>query len=235
MTAPKPATGEGDELAKLRAHTGSLAGKNHFQVLGVQETASSAQIKTAYFQLAKLYHPDTVPQGAPAEIGKLKANIFAAVNDSYKVLGSDQSRADYVEELKAGSPEQLDVARIMGAEEAFQKGCILVKARKFPEAVAMLDDAIKLNDKEGEYFAWRGFARFVASSDKAAGKTVAVKELEAAIKMNPKAAMSYYFMGQLLKLTGDAPGAEKWFKKTLAADPNHVDAQRELRLAAGRK
>ncbi len=131
-----------------------LKGKTHFEVLGIPESASPGQIKTAFFKLAKAYHPDTVPAGSPPELAKLKADVFAAVSESYRVLGDDKLRAAYVEELKAGSPEQVDAARILAAESAFQKGCISVKARKFQEALELLEEAVKLNDKEGEFFAW---------------------------------------------------------------------------------
>src|SRR5690606_11892947 len=123
--------------------------------------------------------------------------------------------------------EQVDVSRILAAEECFQKGCILVRARKFTEAEKMLDEAIALNDMEGEYYAWRAWARFAASTEKPKVKDRAMREIETSIKMNPRCAMSYYFAGQISKLLGDKTGAESWFKKTLNVDPNHIEAQRE--------
>lgn len=213
-----------------------LEGKNHFEVLGLTESATSPQIKTAYFALARNFHPDTVPAGAPAELGRLKADVFARVGEAYRVLSDEKSRATYLDELKfGGSDEQVDVSRILAAEECFQKGCILVRARKFTEAEKMLDEAIALNDMEGEYYAWRAWARFAASTEKPKVKDRAMREIETSIKMNPRCAMSYYFAGQISKLLGDKTGAESWFKKTLNVDPNHIEAQRELRLLAGRK
>jgi hypothetical protein len=90
-----------------------------------------------------------------------------------------------VEDLKhGGKGERVDVAQILLAEEMFQKGCILVKARKWPEAVKMLDDAIKANVEEAEFYAWRGYAKFFATADKKVGQAEAMKDISLALKKN---------------------------------------------------
>jgi curved DNA-binding protein CbpA len=224
------------DLAKLRALRAELKSRNHFEVLGVPQEALGAQVKLAYFGLAKLYHPDTVLAGSPPELGPLKAEIFATIAEAYRVLGDDKARAAYLEELEAGGgkQEQVDAAAIFAAEEVFQKGCILVKARKYGEGLQMLDEAVRLNDKEGEFWAWRGWAGFLAAKDKAMARAAALKDIDLGTKLNPKCAQAYYFGGQILKLTGEPAGALKWFKKALQVDPKHIDAQREVRMAGGR-
>ncbi len=224
------------DLDKLRALAGSLRSRNHFDVLGLPKEALGSQVKQAYFALAKLYHPDTILAGGPPEVARLKSEVFTVIGEAYRVLGDDKARAAYLEELKAGggSQEQLDAAAIFAAEEAFQKGCVLVKARKYADAVAMLEEAVRLNEKEGEFWAWRGWAAFLASKDKVMARAAALKDVDLALKLNPKCAQACYLAGQILKLTGDAAGALKWFKKTLTVDPKHIDAQREVRLAGGR-
>ena len=42
--------------------------KNYYDVLGVSKDASSEEIKSAYKQLAKKYHPDTKPLGVAADV-----------------------------------------------------------------------------------------------------------------------------------------------------------------------
>ena len=61
---------------------------DHYAALGVRPSATLADIKKAYRQLASLHHPDknTLPD-APAR--------FRAVQLAYEVLSEDAKRLDY--------------------------------------------------------------------------------------------------------------------------------------------
>jgi len=225
-----------ETIEDLRALAAKLKGQNHFEALGLNDKADASQVKVAYFRLAKSYHPDTVPEGAPPELGQLKAEIFGRVGDAYRTLSDEKLRAEYVEDLKhGGKGEQVDVAQILLAEELFQKGCILVKARKWPEAVKMLDDAVKANAEEAEFYAWRGYAKFFANPDKKAGYMEALKDIQLTVKKNERIASAHYFLGHISKLTGDEKLALKEFKRAVEYNPDHIDAAREVRLMTGKK
>ncbi|QDE95402.1 MULTISPECIES: DnaJ domain-containing protein [Myxococcus] len=235
--AATPANAPGaEEIPALRQLTMAMKQQNHFQRLGLTEQTNASAVKIAYFRLAKLYHPDTLPQGAPPELEKLKAEVFAYIGDAYRTLSDDNSRASYIEELKSGgSGDGVDINGILMAEELFQKSCILVKARKFPDAVKMLDEAIKLNPEEAEFYAWRGYARFFTAADKKAAQPEAFREILNAIKRNERCAPAHYFLGVIAKLSGDAQGSLKHFKRTVELQPDHIDAQREIRMASQKK
>ena len=237
MVSAAPADAPGAaEIPALRQLAMAMKQQNHFQRLGLAEQTNASAVKIAYFRLAKLYHPDTLPQGAPPELERLKAEVFAYIGDAYRMLSDDKSRAEYIEELKSGGTgADVDINSILMAEELFQKSCILVKARKFPEAVKMLDEAIKMNAEEAEFYAWRGYARFFMAPDKKAAQPEAFREIQNAIKRNERCAPAHYFLGVIAKLVGDAPGALKHFKKTVELQPDHIDAQREIRMATQKK
>lgn len=67
------------------------ATKDFYQVLGVAQDASAADIKTAYRKLARANHPDSNP-GDDAKHEK-----FKAVAEAYDVLGDEAKRAKYDE------------------------------------------------------------------------------------------------------------------------------------------
>ncbi|MCR4435433.1 MAG: molecular chaperone DnaJ [Clostridiales bacterium] len=65
------------------------AKRDYYEVLGVDKSASDADIKKAYRKLAKQYHPDVNPGDKTAEAK------FKEINEAYEVLGDPQKRARY--------------------------------------------------------------------------------------------------------------------------------------------
>lgn len=63
--------------------------RDYYQVLGVPRDASDEDIKKAFRQKAKQYHPDANPQDSGAEAR------FKEVNEAYEVLSDDDKRAAY--------------------------------------------------------------------------------------------------------------------------------------------
>jgi len=66
-----------------------MAKADYYEQLGVDRSASAAELKSAYRKLAKQYHPDVNPGDASAE------QKFKDISESYDVLKDDQSRAAY--------------------------------------------------------------------------------------------------------------------------------------------
>jgi DnaJ domain len=218
-----------DEKTLVALHK-TLLGQNHFDALQIVRTADAALIRSAYLRFARLYHPDTNAPGTPEPIAALKASIFARINEANRVLSDAALRKEYEAELNVGGTgDKVDVSQIFEAEERFQKGMILVRARKFADAVTMLDAAIAQNGEEPEYFAWRGFAKLFATSDKKQAKVEALKDIEWCMKSNGRIAAAWYFKGFILKAAGDVAGAKSCFKTCIDLDSRHIDAARELR------
>jgi tetratricopeptide (TPR) repeat protein len=217
------------DRASLEAFVKAFAGKDHFEVLGLKRDAPPAAIKAAYFQLAKTYHPDAIPVGAPADVRKLCADAFGKVSEAWSVLGDEASRVAYVEALKSGGAAQVDVMNIFAAETAFEAGTMLVKARKYAEAIAKFDEAIRLNADEAEFAMWRAWCDFLLADDRARRFPQSGAAIEAALKRNPRCAQGYLFLGQMAKLVGDVAGAEKQLRRGLAVAPEHAELQRELK------
>ena len=66
-----------------------MAKADYYELLGVDRTASAAELKSAYRKLAKQYHPDLNPGDAAAE------QKFKEVSQAYEVLKDEQNRAAY--------------------------------------------------------------------------------------------------------------------------------------------
>lgn len=61
---------------------------NHYERLGVRRDATAAELRLAYRRKALDAHPDRRVDGAPAE-------VMAAINEAWTVLGDPTRRAEY--------------------------------------------------------------------------------------------------------------------------------------------
>lgn len=65
--------------------------KDYYKTLGVPKTAKAADIKKAYRELARKYHPDANKGNADAE------ERFKAITEAYNVLSDEKQRKEYDE------------------------------------------------------------------------------------------------------------------------------------------
>ncbi|MDP1920320.1 MAG: DnaJ domain-containing protein [Myxococcales bacterium] len=219
------------EVKRLADVLARMKTQNHFEVLSLTKDSPANAVKVAYFKLAKDYHPDTVPPGSPDSFAKAKADIFARVGDAHRTLSDENLRKEYLAELEAGGGgEKVDVGKFLQADEFFQKGKILMQARKYADAFKMFDDCINIMPDDAEVYAWRGYAKFFTFPDKKLGLVEAMKDITNCLKRNPNIVAAHFHQGMMHRILGDMPTAKKHFNATAKLDPKHIDAQRELRM-----
>jgi molecular chaperone DnaJ len=66
-----------------------MAKRDYYEILGVQRTATEAEMKASYRKLAMKWHPDRNPGDKDCEAH------FKEINEAYDVLKDDQKRAAY--------------------------------------------------------------------------------------------------------------------------------------------
>jgi len=76
---------KGRRLIHASSH---LSNKDYYKILGVDKSAAAKDIKKAYYQLAKKYHPDTNKD-------KNAEKQFQEVSEAYEVLSDDDKRKQY--------------------------------------------------------------------------------------------------------------------------------------------
>lgn len=63
--------------------------KDYYKILKIHKEASPEEVKKAYRNLAKEFHPDRNPGDTK------KGEIFREINIAYEILGNDEKRKEY--------------------------------------------------------------------------------------------------------------------------------------------
>jgi curved DNA-binding protein CbpA len=93
--------GDLSELQKRRVLGAfyGIEGKNYYQLLGVDNDADKKVIRSAYFELSRLFHPDSM---FGKDLGTFKTKmetVFKRLTEAYETLGRSQRRKEYDEYL----------------------------------------------------------------------------------------------------------------------------------------
>jgi len=93
-----------------------MSNKNYYKVLGVNESASVDEIKSAYRKLAIKYHPDKNPTNK-----KEAEEKFKEISEAYYVLADPKRRQQYDSYRKAGASGNFSGASGFDFEELLKQ------------------------------------------------------------------------------------------------------------------
>jgi len=219
-------------MEELNKYSKLMESGTYFELLGVERNAKPAEIKKAFFRLAKKFHPDTNPAFFKGQFRERAEDIFTHIGEAYNTLIDPKAREEYMYALDHQiSDEDLERAnRALEAEGIFVKAEVLFKKGDFRGAMSLLEDAIKLNPEEPEYYVYLGWSRYKASHGSEIRQ--AREDINKALNMGlrEKRDMAYYYLGMLAKVEKrPAEELRKHFSAALEANPHHPQAASELR------
>lgn len=88
------------EVLLIQQMHSSLEKSSHYTLLGVPEDASSKQIRNAYYEMSRHWHPDRFFRREIGDYGPQIEAIFSAVTEAYQTLTDQTRRSAYDRELE---------------------------------------------------------------------------------------------------------------------------------------
>jgi hypothetical protein len=228
--------------------------ESYYEILGVASATATTELKEAYYDIARRYHPDRFRKAEPALLTRLES-AFARITQAYETLSDNQLRANYNAKLQARrkaqqivdatakpkSPESEPAARpettptapvIPAAERAandFKEGLAALEQGQRGLAAGLLASAARLVPNEARYRAFYG--QLLAAQENT--RRAAEAELQAAIKLDPKNADYRVMLAQLFRDLGFGIRVKGEAERAVAADPNNRKARDLLRELKG--
>jgi hypothetical protein len=97
---------EAELMRALEAEAESLRKLNPFLVLGLGYEATDADVRHAFGELTKRYHPDRFARYQSARLRQIAAEIFILIRDAYRKLADEKSRQQVAATLRPRIPNR---------------------------------------------------------------------------------------------------------------------------------
>lgn len=214
-------------------------GVDHFALLGLSMEASAADIRSAYFTLARKLHPDRLAAIGVDDEERRAQRLMAQVNLAFAVLNDNAKRDEYISVMRRGGEAAVKAEEakademamaIMRAEEAFKQGEMALRRDQLAQAIEAFQMAVELQPKEAEYQALLAWAQFAAAPDKNAVASATRKALQRAAEANDRLTSARFYLGRVERMLGREREALQYFEEVLAIKPSHSDAASEARI-----
>jgi hypothetical protein len=205
---------------------------SHFEILRLSPEATEAQVKEAYFRLAKRFHPDVHHDPALSDVRREVGAIFARLAEAYEVLRNPRMRASYQKDLlsrQSAQGSEAPAAVATAPEEAvdvperlLSAALSLAKERHW-EVITLLEPALPRAEGEAKQRCRVLLARAYAKSPNWVKQGEEL--LLTVVRESPADAEAWFHLAVIYKgqgLTGRALGA---LQHALALDPSHPEAR----------
>ncbi len=206
----------------------------HYETLAVPLDADAAKIKTAYFTLAKQFHPDLFYKQVEAKLFQRIQHAFTEFAHAYETLKKESSREVYDYRMRkhlaemamiseAGlSPEDaiLEIQSDQAAEN-FEQGFSFLMDERNESALPFIARAVHFAPDNARYRAYHGKVLSFDTSQ----RHKAEAELQMAIKLDGKNVDYRIMLAEFFIQIGFIKRAEGELNRLLAIFPNNKEAQ----------
>lgn len=192
----------------------------HYELLEIDNSADSEEIKKAYYRKVKKFHPDRHFSLPPAAKDKLNV-IFACFNDVYGTLMSTDQREMYDRTLVVKHSKTISNRQL--AHRYFEQGKIEFWNGNYSEAEILFQHTLYLCRNSAKYFYY--YAKTLLKVHKFREAEKAIKE---ALNADPYNSDYLTEAGYIYHALGLSGRAEENFEMALGVEPSHTLAQKGI-------
>jgi curved DNA-binding protein CbpA len=170
--APSPDTdkpsGDEDSLEKIEEMLSRFEDAGFYEILGVRKETDAIQIRAAYHDLAKKYHPDRFQSDRFTDSERSQVEqVFSSINKAYMTLRDPDLRSKYDEEIvkrenRPKTPKKAqtssDTAEDETIEALFRLGRRSLTQGEFEKAAKELRSCVHLRPDNAQYNYFLGLA-----------------------------------------------------------------------------
>jgi curved DNA-binding protein CbpA len=241
LAAPTPVETVDSFLNRL------AAANSHYEILDVESKATMSELKNAYYDLARKYHPDRFRSSETDLLSRIES-AFARITQAYDILRDPGMRATYDSKLEAqaraaklaqsapkassmvdtsaaGDSDNSQLTPAQRAEIHFKEGFAALEMGQRNVALGLLASAARAVPDEPRFRAYYGRALGLAEITRRLAET----ELQAAVKLDPNNSEYRIMLAELYRDLGLLVRAKGEAERALAADNNNRKARELLR------
>jgi tetratricopeptide (TPR) repeat protein len=236
---PEPeASAEDDQFeARLAALEAKVAANaNAFVLFDLELEAERAQVRAAWADLSKTFHPDALEGTGRRALRSRVEPVFAALSEAYGVLSDKDQRQKLRDAIaaggssvKAGDDASAVVRNAFEAEMLARDADKLLRAKQYARALELFERAHELSPQDGDIEAALHYSRFRAGRGDQGDALAAISALDKLTVDQPICARAYYFCAMIQLGIEDLQGAKRNFTKAAKLDSRNIDAERQLR------
>jgi curved DNA-binding protein CbpA len=198
----------------------------YYGILGVSNTATTSEIKKAYYRAAKEFHPDKHFQLSEDIKGKLNT-IFTYITNAYSTLISPELRRQY--DSMSHTRTRITTSKTDMALERFSQGLVELRRKRYSEAGRLFAEAAYLDGNVAKYHYYSGVA--LARQGKFKEAERAIQKALRADPFNPdylaEVGHVYLALGFPLRARGN-------FEKALKLQPSNERAKEGMMALKGK-
>lgn len=212
-----------------------------FDLLGVTEEASVADVRQRFLRFARHYAPWRFQSAELKSVAEKAEDLFVAGARAFGELMDTEQRNTLIfrrksleeERAKEGKKAPADFFRIdtdlLDSERQFKKGLKLMQAGRYEKAAPTLEFAADCDPQNTLYRAEAAYCRYLA--DPRMNGRQALEQLEEALRIDPRAGLAAYYAGEIHRARGEWDEAEAHLRRAnqlLAPDRRPIEALKAL-------